>query len=227
MLFRQLFDRESCTYTYLLADENTREGVLIDSVQELGERDCSLLEELDIKLKYILETHIHADHITGVKKIKEKTAAQFALSRESAHHQADLLLGDGDTLNFGGHQLQAIAVPGHTKTCMAYLCNNMVFTGDALFIRGCGRTDFQGGSPEQLYNSIHTQIYSMPDKTLIYPGHDYNGRTVSSVGEEKNFNPRLKLTRSAQDFHNIMNDLNLPYPKLMDKAVKRNLNCLN
>ena len=227
MLFRQLFDRESCTYTYLLADKRTREGVLIDPVIELNERDTRLINELNINLKYILETHIHADHITGVKKIREMTGASFALSKDSSHSQADILLNNGDLLSFGDHKIEALSTPGHTQTCMTYACENMLFTGDTLFIRGCGRTDFQNGNSEGLYNSVHRQIYSRPDDTLIYPGHDYNGQTLSTVGEEKLFNPRLKLTNSAKDFFNIMNNLNLPYPRLMDKAVPQNLSCLD
>ncbi len=227
MLFRQLFDRESCTYTYFLADEKTSEAVLIDPVFEQGDRDLSLIEELGFKVKYILETHVHADHVTGVKKIKNITKAKFALNKASAHQQADILLSDGDILKFGEHDIEVISTPGHTKACTTYACEDKLFTGDTLFIRGCGRTDFQGGSPETLYNSVHERIYSYPDNTLIYPGHDYNGRTVSTVGEEKHFNPRLKLTNSLQDFSDIMNNLNLPYPRLMDKAVPKNLNCLD
>ncbi|MCY4644113.1 MAG: MBL fold metallo-hydrolase, partial [Bacteriovoracales bacterium] len=198
MLFRQLFDRESCTYTYLLADGKTLEAVLIDSVFEHADRDLSLIEELGLKVKYVLETHVHADHITGAKKIKDVTGALFALNKISGHKQADILLGDGDILKFGGYDLQVLFTPGHTETCTTYACEERLFTGDALFIRGCGRTDFQGGSPETLYRSVHERIYSRPDHKKIYPGHDYKGRTVSTVGEEKRFNPRLKLTNSLQ-----------------------------
>ena len=227
MLFHQLFDRESCTYTYLLADEKTLEAVIIDPVIELNDRDLSLIKELNLKVKYILETHVHADHITGVKKIKNITGAQFTLSKTSNHKQADILLNDEDVLQFGKHKIQTLFTPGHTESCVTYACENKLFTGDALFIRGCGRTDFQGGSSENLFNSVHKRIYSYPDSTWIYPGHDYKGRTVSTVGEEKRFNPRLKITNSLQDFSNIMNSLNLPYPRLIDKAVPKNLNCLD
>ena len=192
MLFRQLFDRVSCTYTYLLADGESREAVLIDSVIEHNKRDLQLIEELSLSLKYILETHVHADHMTGARKLKEVTGAQVALGKASQHLQADLLLDDGDVLTFGSREIVTLATPGHTQTCVTYACDNLLFTGDTLFIRGCGRTDFQGGSAEELYHSVHQKIYSYPDETLIYPGHDYNGRTVSSVGEEKRYNPRLK-----------------------------------
>ena len=227
VIFRQLFDRQSCTYTYLLADEKSREGVFIDSVWECGHRDGSLLQELDIKLKYLLETHVHADHITGVKKLRETTGACFALGEASRHPQADRLLSHGDVLSFGSHQIRAIAVAGHTEACIAYACGNKLFTGDALLVRGCGRTDFQGGSPERLYHSVHRQIYTLADDTLIYPGHDYHGRTVSTVGEEKRFNPRLKLTISLDQFSDIMDTLGLPYPKMMDVALPKNLRCLD
>ena len=226
MLLRQLFDRTSCTYTYLLADNEHGEAVLIDSVIEHNERDLQLIEELSLKLKYILETHVHADHITGARRLKEVTGARFALGQASRHSQADHLLSDGEMLTFGPHKIVALATPGHTETCVTYACGNNLFTGDTLFIRGCGRTDFQGGSAEALYASVHQKIYRYPNETLIYPGHDYNGRTVSSVGEEKRYNPRLKLDHSCQDFAQIMDNLDLPYPKLMDQAVPRNLNYL-
>ena len=227
MLFRQLFDRTSCTYTYLIADDESHEGIIIDPVIELNGRDIQLIKDLEIQLKYILETHVHADHITGAKQIKEKTGAIFALNETSAHPQADLLLRHNEVLKLGAHSIKAISTPGHTQSCMSYLCEDKLFTGDTLFIRGCGRTDFQGGSSSELYNNIHKHIYSLPDNTLIYPGHDYNGRTTSTVGEEKRFNPRLKLTNSLKDFLHIMDNLNLPYPSLMDKAVPKNLHCFD
>ena len=221
-----MFDRESCTYTYLLADEKTREAVLVDTVCDLHERDLALVEQLEIKVKYLLETHIHADHVTGAGKIKPRTRARLVLGAASRHPQADILLKDGETLAFGRHTIKALATPGHTESCTSYLCRDKLFTGDALFIRGCGRTDFQGGSPQKLYHSVHKKIYALPDSTAVYPGHDYNGHTRSSVGEEKKFNPRLNLRNSPEDFCRIMDNLNLPRPRLMDEAVPQNLNCL-
>ena len=227
MLLRQLFDGKSCTYTYLLGDRDSLESVIIDPVLDLADRDIKLAQELNLKIKYILETHIHADHITGAGKIKSVFDSQLVLGEESTHPQADILLKDGDMINFGKFQIKGIATPGHTKSCTSYFLQNMLFTGDALFIRGCGRTDFQGGSAKNLYMSVRKKIFSYPDNTLIYPGHDYNGRTVSTVGEEKKYNLRLKMDHSLEDFCNIMNNLNLPYPELMDEAVPKNLNCLN
>ena len=227
MLFRQLFDRKSCTYSYLLADEQTREAVLIDPVLECNERDLKLVEELDLNVRYVLETHIHADHVTGVKAIIEKTGALFALSKESRHTQAHILLNDGDVLCFGSRQLKALITRGHTKSCMSFMCDNMLFTGDLLLIRGCGRVDFQGGDARELYESVHNKIYIHPDETLIYPGHDYNGRDVSTVGEEKRFNPRLKEKNSFLDFSRIMNELKLTPPSLMNESISKNLNCLS
>lgn len=226
MLFRQLFDRKSCTYTYILADETTREAILIDTVKECNDRDLKLIEELGLKVAYLLETHIHADHVTGVKKIKKVTGAKFALGKGAQHPQADILFDDKGECFFGNYKITALATPGHTKSCTTYACEKMLFTGDALFIRGCGRTDFQGGDAAELYESVHQKIFSQPDDMLVYPGHDYQGRTVSTVGEEKHFNPRLKRGNSLKDFCDIMNNLNLPYPKLMDKSVPENLNCL-
>jgi len=227
MLFRQLFDSETCTFTYLLADERSKEAVLIDPVLEKVERDLQLLQELSLNLKYILETHVHADHITGAAQLKEKTSAQTGVSHKGCVEGADLCLKTGDTLAFGDTHLQVRETPGHTSSCVTYVWEmhgrKIAFTGDALFIRGCGRTDFQEGSPNTLYKSIHEHIYSLPDDTLIYPGHDYKGHTCSTVGEEKQFNPRLKTANDENAFADIMNGLNLAYPKKIDVALPANL----
>lgn len=223
MLLRQLFDRASCTYTYLLADEDSLEGVIIDAVVEHNDRDLKLISELGIELKYALETHIHADHISGAKNITAETGANFALSASSNHGRADVLLEDNDILEFGKYRIDALKTPGHTSTCMTYHCHGRLFTGDTILIRGCGRTDFQEGSAETLFKSIHDKIYSYPDDTLIYPGHDYAGRTTSTVGEEKRYNPRLNTQSTMEDFKKFMKNLNLPYPKRMDEAVPANL----
>lgn len=226
MIFRQLFARVSCTYTYLLACPVTREGVLIDTVLEHNDRDLALLQELGIKLKYLLETHIHADHCSGIKKLRAETGATFALGQATAHSYADLLLADGETLIFGQQQLQALATPGHTEGCTTYACGNRLFTGDALLVRGCGRTDFQAGDAATLYNSVQQKIFSLPDNTRVYPAHDYNGNTSTTVGEEKKFNPRLKSGTTREQFCRTMAALNLPRPQLIDIAVPHNLNVL-
>tara|TARA_Y100001934_G_scaffold252173_1_gene315998 strand:+ start:123 stop:824 length:702 start_codon:yes stop_codon:yes gene_type:complete len=227
MLFRQLFDSETCTFTYLLADERSKEAVLIDPVIEKVERDLQLLNELSLSLKYIIETHVHADHITGAALLKEKTGAQTMVSQNAGVENADRTVKTGDTISFGDSHLQVRETPGHTSSCMTLVWEmhgrKIAFTGDALFIRGCGRTDFQEGSPNTLYKSVHEQIFSLPDDTLIYPGHDYKGHTRSTVAEEKQFNPRLKLANDENAFADIMNGLNLAYPKKIDTALPANL----
>ena len=227
MLFRQLIDSETSTYTYLLADRTTKAAILIDPVLEQVERDLRILKELGLKLTYALETHVHADHVTGAALLKAKTGARTVVSQHAGVDNADLTLKTGDALTFGAHELEARETPGHTGGCITYIVKgehqSMAFTGDALFIRGCGRTDFQEGSPETLYRSVHQQIFSLPDETLIYPGHDYKGCTVSTVGEEKKFNPRLKMANDEAAFSAIMKGLNLSYPKKIDVAMPANL----
>ena len=226
VIFRQLFDRASCTYTYLLACPATSEGVLIDTVLKHNNRDLVLLRELGIKLKYLLETHIHADHCSGIKKLRAETGASFVLGQATAHSNADLLLADGETLTFGQLQLQALATPGHTEGCTTYACGDKLFTGDVLLVRGCGRTDFQAGDAATLYNSVQQKIFNLPDNTHVYPAHDYNGNTSTTVGEEKKFNPRLKHGTTQEQFCRAMTELNLPRPQLIDIAVPYNLNVL-
>ncbi len=225
MIFRQLFDPETSTYTYLLADESTREAVLIDSVREQIDRDTTLLRELDLKLTYVLETHVHADHVTASGRLREKTGAKIAVAATAGVSNADLALSDGDEIRFGAHALEARSTPGHTDGCMTFVCHEQgyAFTGDALLIRGCGRTDFQQGSAKTLYESVRQKILSLPDDTLLYPGHDYKGRMVSTVSEEKQFNARLGLGRTVSDFVEIMETLDLAYPKRIDEAVPANL----
>jgi len=225
MIFKQLYDLETSTYTYLVADENTKEGVIIDSVKENLERDLALIKELGIKLVYSLDTHIHADHITATKLISERTGAKTVSPWTAQVPCADILLQDGETLNFGRHELKGIYTPGHTNTCMSYLIAGMVFTGDALFIRGTGRTDFQSGSAEALYSSIKEKLYTLPENTLVYPGHDYRGMLVSTIGEEKQFNPRININTSQEDFIQTMKNLKLADPKKIHEAVPANLKC--
>lgn len=225
MIFRQLFDPETSTYTYLLADGGSREAVLIDPVREQFERDETVIRELGLTLLFTLETHVHADHITSSGRFRNELGSKIAIAAAAEVKNADVALRDGDALRFGTERLEARATPGHTSGCMTFVAtgHGMAFTGDALLIRGCGRTDFQQGDPETLYRSVHEKILSLPDDTALYPGHDYKGRTVSTVAEEKHFNARLGAGKSAADFAAIMNDLNLAYPKRIDEAVPANL----
>ena len=227
MIFRQLFDPQSSTYTYLVADAASREALLIDPVFEQARRDAALLEELGLKLKFTLETHVHADHITGASLLKQKLGSRIAISAASGAEGADRYLQPGDKVAFGPRHLEARATAGHTGGCMTYVLDDrsMAFTGDTLFIRGCGRTDFQQGDARALYRSVREQIYSLPDRCLIYPGHDYRGLTVTSVGEEKLYNPRLAESIGENDFVGYMTHLGLPHPKQMDIAVPANLKC--
>lgn len=227
MLVRQLFDRESCTYTYILGCEKTREAVLIDPVRGLYDRDASLLEELGLKLRYTLETHVHADHVTSSGLFRSRQGSQSVVSEAGGAPCADVLAKHGSVIRFGEEQLEVRATPGHTDGCVAYVdhANKRVFTGDTLMIRGCGRTDFQQGSPEKLYTSVHQQIFTLDDDFAIYPGHDYKGRTQSSVAEEKALNPRLGGGKTLEEFQQIMANLNLANPKMIHIAVPANLQC--
>lgn len=226
MIFRQLFDAESSTYTYLLADPVTGEAALIDSVQEQAERDAKVLRELGLTLKYLLETHVHADHITGVSKLKQIfPEAQSVVSEQAGAACADLKVKDRDRLWVGSIAIEVLTTPGHTDGCLSYYTDGKVFTGDALLIRGCGRTDFQQGDPGRLYDSVTTQLFSLPDETLVYPAHNYIGLTCSSIGEEKQHNPRLGQHKNRDEFIQIMDNLHLPYPKKIMESVPANLLC--
>ncbi len=225
MIFRQLFDPQSSTYTYLLAHGG--EALLIDPVFEQARRDAALVRELGLELKYTLETHVHADHITGAWLLKEKLGSRIALGAASGAQGADVYLAPLEKIAFGRRSLEARPTPGHTNGCLSYVLDDrsMAFTGDALFIRGCGRTDFQQGDAHGLFRSVRSQIFTLPDDCLIYPGHDYRGLTVSSVGEEKLYNPRLAESVGEDDFAGYMTHLGLPHPKQMDVAVPANLKC--
>lgn len=227
MLFRQLFDPQSSTYSYLLADTATREAVLIDPVYEQVRRDGALIAELDLRLVWTLETHVHADHVTGAWLMRHRFGSRIALAAASGAEGADRLLQPGERVDFGKRYLSVRATPGHTAGCLSYVLDSedMAFTGDCLLIRGCGRTDFQGGDAGQLYTSVHSQIFTLPDACLLYPGHDYRGLTATSVGEEKAYNPRLGGQISQSDFTGYMENLGLDHPKKMDIAVPANLKC--
>lgn len=225
MLFRQLFDLDTWTYTYLIADLKTQEAILVDSVLEQVERDLKLLNELDLKLKYCLETHIHADHITGTGKLREMTGCEGIVPENAKANCANRYIRDGEILKVGDIEIKAIETNGHTDSHMAYLVDNIhVLTGDALFIRGCGRTDFQGGDAGTLYDRVTQKLFTLPDETLVYPAHDYKGQTVSTIDEEKRFNPRF-FGKNRASFITFMDNLDLPDPKKIMEAVPANERC--
>ncbi len=225
LIFHQLFEKETSTYTYLLGDTETKEAVLIDPVMETAQRDIKLIEDLGLNLKFILDTHVHANHITASGEIRKNTGAKVGIS--SAYDMAcpDLHLDDGQEIKFGQHTIKVIHTPGHTSGCLSYHLDNMVFTGDALLVGGCGRTDFQGGSSDMLFHSVRDRLFSLPEDTIVYPAHDYKGFTKTSVGMEKLLNPRLNLAISNEQFTEIMASLKLPYPKKIQEAVPANLQC--
>ncbi|MDC6168986.1 rhodanese-like domain-containing protein [Paucibacter sp. XJ19-41] len=227
LVFRQLFDPQSSTYTYLLGDAASGEALLIDPVFEQVRRDTALLRELGLRAIATLDTHVHADHVTGAWLIKAGSGSQIMLSAAAGASNADRLLRHGERVHFGARYVEVRATPGHTDGCLSYVLDDhsMAFTGDSLLIRGCGRTDFQQGSPAQLYRSVQQQILSLPQACLLYPAHDYRGLTVTSVAEERRYNPRLGGDVNEADFAGYMNNLGLPHPKLMDIAVPANLRC--
>ncbi|XP_067143817.1 persulfide dioxygenase ETHE1, mitochondrial [Centruroides vittatus] len=223
--FRQLFDGTSYTYTYLLADKNTKEAILIDPVLEQANRDVKLVKELGFDLIYAANTHVHADHVTGTGKIKTLLPKCKSVISKASGAKADKLTVPGDVLKIGNYELEIRSTPGHTDGCVTYVLHDqkVAFTGDALLIRGCGRTDFQQGSSEKLYNSVHTQILSLPDDYTLFPAHDYNGLTSTTVKEEKQWNPRMN--KNKEEFVELMKNLNLAYPKMIDVAVPANMIC--
>ncbi len=221
MIFRQLFDPDSSTLTYILADD-AGNAVIIDPVLEQVETYLALLGSLKLTLRWVLDTHVHADHITGSNALKQRTGATTVIAKNCSAPGYDRLLNDGDTLTFGSETLRVIATPGHTPGSLCYLWRDRLFTGDTLMINACGRTDFQQGSAADMYRSITRKLFVLPDETLVYPGHDYKGRRVSSIGEEKVLNTRI-AGKSETEFVEIMKNLNLATPKRMHEAVPANL----
>ncbi|MEB3272843.1 MAG: MBL fold metallo-hydrolase [Prochlorothrix sp.] len=225
MLFRQLFDPETSTYTYLIADPAAGVAALVDPVLEQVERDIQLVQELDLTLQFCLETHVHADHVTGTGQLRERTGCQGLVPQNADVACADRELGDGEVLMLGSIPIEAIATLGHTDSHLAFKVNgDRVLTGDALLIRGCGRTDFQSGDAGLLYDAITQRLFTLPSETLVYPGHDYKGRTVSTIGEEMRHNPRF-VGQTRDSFIRLMGNLNLPNPKKIAEAVPANQGC--
>lgn len=227
LIFRQLFDLQSSTYTYLLGDAETREAAIIDPVFEQMRRDAALVNEVGLKLLWSLETHVHADHVTAAWLLRRRLGARIALSHRSGAEGADLYLKEGDAIPFGRHRLSVRETPGHTDGCLTYVLDEgeAAFTGDCLLIRGSGRTDFQHGDAAAMYRSVRERIFALPETCLLYPAHDYRGLTVTSVAEERRFNPRLGGDAALEDFRGHMANLRLAHPKLIDIAVPANLAC--
>jgi glyoxylase-like metal-dependent hydrolase (beta-lactamase superfamily II) len=225
MLFRQLFEPLSSTYTYLLGCEETREALLIDPVVNSIDRDLAVLAKLGMRLTLTVETHVHADHITGALHLRERVRSRIAAPAHDRLPCVDLPIEDGQSIDLGTIRLRALHTPGHTDGHFAYVCGERAFTGDALLIDGCGRTDFQNGDATRLFRSVHERLFTLPDETLVYPAHDYHSRHVSSIGQERERNPRLGGKRTIDEFVHLMAELKLPYPKFIDHAVPGNREC--
>jgi glyoxylase-like metal-dependent hydrolase (beta-lactamase superfamily II) len=229
MIFHQLFETDSSTYTYLLACPDTGQALLIDPVLDTLERDLEVLQKLGLSLKYTLDTHHHADHLTGARMLRERTGCQVAYPAIEKPECADIGIEEGQPFIMGSVELAPLFTPGHTSHHHAYLLDNgtqkMLFSGDALLIEACGRTDFQSGDAATLYRSIHQKLFSLPDETLVYPAHDYEGRFITSIAQEKQRNPRLNNNKTLDEFIAIMNGLDLPYPRKIDFAVPGNEMC--
>src|SRR5687768_145745 len=222
MIFRQLFDNASSTYTYLLASRRGGEALIIDPVLERVDRYLQLIAELDLKLVKAVDTHLHADHITGLGALRDRTHCITVMGEQSGVDVVSMRVTEGDRLDVEGLSLDVLYTPGHTDDSYSFLLSDRVFTGDTLLIRGTGRTDFQNGDPRAQYDSIFNKLLKLPDETMIFPAHDYKGDTVSTIGEEKAFNPRLQV-RSVDEYVALMNSLNLPNPKMMDVAIPANM----
>jgi len=222
MLFRQLFDKTSSTYTYLIASAKGREALIIDPVLENIEQYIKIFNDLDLKLVKVIDTHIHADHITAASKLKNKTNCSTIMGEHTPSNAVEIKVKDNEIIYVDKLKIRVIYTPGHTKDSYSFLMNDYLFSGDTLLINGTGRTDFQGGNSEDSYNSIFNRLLKLPEETLLYPAHDYNGQTVSNIGKEKKFNPRLQVD-GVSEYVDIMNNLNLSKPKLMDINVTSNI----
>ena len=223
MILKQLFDKKTSTYTYLIASSKGREALIIDPVLDNICEYISLLNELDLKLIKVIDTHIHADHITGASKLKEQTNCTTIMGEHTPADAVELKVKDDEIIKLDQIEIRALYTPGHTADSYSFLMNDCLFSGDTLLINGTGRTDFQNGSAKDAYNSIFNKLLKLPEKTLLYPAHDYNGEKVSSIGKEKKFNPRLQVN-NVDEYIEIMNNLNLKKPELMDYNISKNIN---
>ncbi len=222
MIFKQLFDNKSSTYTYIISSGKGREALIIDPVIENTSKYLNVLKELDLKLVKVIDTHIHADHITGLNELSKKTNCSKIMGEHSASEVIDIRVKDNEKIKIESIELKSMYTPGHTDCSYSFLMNDRVFTGDTLLINGTGRTDFQNGNPYDAYNSLFKKLLKLPEKTLVYPAHDYNGNAYSTIENEKNNNPRLQVS-SPEEYAEIMNNLNLSNPKMMDIAVPANI----
>lgn len=225
MIFRQLFEADTCTYSYLLGCERTNKAILIDTVASEIATYQQLLKRFNLKLIYTLETHVHADHITAAGDLRDSLGSKSIVHRDAGAMCADLLVTDGVEIQVGDIEIKVLSTAGHTKGCISFLIDDRIFTGDSLLINGCGRTDFQEGSSATLYNNITEKLFTLPDETLVYPAHDYHGFRVSNIGQEKALNSRLGQHKTQAEFITLMDNLNLSYPKYIDEALPANQSC--
>ena len=222
MIFKQIFDTKSSTYTYIIASAKGREAVIIDPVLENVDEYIQLLKELDLKLVKVIDTHIHADHVTGASKLKQATNCTTLMGEHTPADTVEIKVKDNELIKIDGLKIKSLYTPGHTSDSYSFLLDNYLFSGDTLLINGTGRTDFQNGSSKDAYNSLFNNILKLPEETLVYPGHDYNGKFSSTIGNEKKFNPRLQV-KSVDEYVEIMSNLNLSKPEMMDSNVSKNI----
>ena len=222
MIFKQIFDTKSSTYTYVIASAKGREAVIIDPVLENVDEYIQLLKELDLKLVKVIDTHIHADHVTGASKLKQATNCTTLMGEHTPADTVEIKVKDNELIKIDGLKIKSLYTPGHTSDSYSFLLDNYLFSGDTLLINGTGRTDFQNGSSKDAYNSLFNNILKLPEETLVYPGHDYNGKLSSTIGNEKKFNPRLQV-KSVDEYVEIMSNLNLSKPEMMDSNVSKNI----
>ncbi|MDA9153075.1 MBL fold metallo-hydrolase [Candidatus Pelagibacter sp.] len=222
MIFKQVFDTKTSTYTYLIASAKGREAVIIDPVLENVDEYIQLLKELDLKLVKVIDTHIHADHVTGASKLKQATNCTTLMGEHTPADAVEIKVKDNELIKIDGLKIKSLYTPGHTSDSYSFLLDNYLFSGDTLLINGTGRTDFQNGSSKDAYNSLFNNILKLPEETIVYPGHDYNGKFSSTIGNEKKFNPRLQV-KSVDEYVEIMSNLNLSKPEMMDSNVSKNI----